>query len=69
MYFRVERNLVLMFIAWLCGWARLVDGIVNVLSLGMLNTNATLTTTKWLAKLRWRYDVLYRQAGKRGIYG
>ena len=67
MYFRIERNLVLIVIVWLCGWAKLLDGIIGVISFGTVVSCTALNMTKILAKLRWRYDVLYRQTGKVGM--
>lgn len=45
------------FLIWLVGWAILIDGIVGVLSIGLLRPTLALTATKYLA--RWRYKNMY----------
>jgi hypothetical protein len=39
---------------WLCSWAKVIDGVVGILTLGFIMPHLTLEVAKQLAKLRMR---------------
>lgn len=35
---------------WLCGWAHLAQGVIDVLFLGLIRVHLPLTVAKWCAR-------------------
>ena len=58
-----EPSIKCYLITYLVGWANLLDGIVEILSFGMLNGSFGFECVKWVARERYKVGGL-TQSGK-----